>query len=126
MAEKTPDQTQEDFAWDNVNGKASDYLRAPKVVPVPAGIIAAAQLSFDGEEVNGEVLHHRRHRFASVEMAEAFAAHLKNAGLHTTPHTSISIAVDPDNNGDRRTVAWYATKRRGRGAASSAVAASAS
>lgn len=124
MADNTPDP-QDSFDWDNVNGKASDYLRAPKVVPVPAGIVAAAQKSFDGEEVNGEVLHHRRHRFQSDKMAEAFAAHMKNAGLHTTPHTSISVAIDPDNTGDKRVVSWYATKRRGRGAAKAPVAKSA-
>jgi hypothetical protein len=110
---------QQEYDWGEVNGTAVTRLRAPKIVPVPDAIVAQAQRSFDGvpskNEAGEEVkLHVLRHNFKSDAKAEAFAKLMKHAGDHTTPLTSVSVVVDPDNDGTKTLVAWRAGNRRGR------------
>jgi hypothetical protein len=110
----------EEFDWSEVNGQAAVRLRAPKIVPVPDAIVAQAQRSWDGvpgKNGDGEdiKLHVLRHRFKSDAKAEAFAKLMKHAGDHTTPLTSVSVVIDPDNDGTKTLVAWRAGNRRGRG-----------
>lgn len=107
-----------EYDWSGVSAQAVERLRAPKVPDVPAAVVKLAQASYDGvtnaKDPEGEKLHVMRHRFGSDKEAEAFAKHMKNAGLHTTPLTSVSVVTDPDNSGDNRTVTWKAGARRGR------------
>jgi hypothetical protein len=99
-----------DFNWDGITAEPTERLKKRKVVPVPASIIKQAQRSYDG--VDGKhVLHYT---FPTEEIAAAFVKHMRNAGEHTTPPTSVSAAIDPDETGDKRHVAWRAGKRRGR------------
>jgi hypothetical protein len=110
---------EQEFDWSDVNGTAVTRLRAPKIVPVPDAIVAQAQRSFDGvpgkdEEGEDVTLHVLRHKFKSDAKAEAFAKLMKHAGNHTTPLTSVSVVIDPDNDGTKTLVAWRAGNRRGR------------
>lgn len=109
----------EEFNWEHVTGSAVERLRAPKITPVPAPIVKLAQQSWDGVKKDGEVRHVLRHQFKEGEeaRAEAFAKLMKKAGPHTVPPTSVSVVVDPDENGNTLLVAWKAGARRGRGAA---------
>lgn len=111
------DQKQE-FGWDGITGHAVEKLRKPKVAPVPDAIVTQAQRSWDGVEHDGKTLHVLRHQFKQGEeaKAEAFARLMKKAGAHTTPPTSVSVVVDPDETGNKLLVAWRAGARRGRGA----------
>ena len=110
----TPDAQPESFRWDDIAGDPVERLRAPKVIPVDASVVKLAQRSYDGVKVGEETRHVLRHRFESPAKAEAFAKLVKAAGLHTTPLTSVQVAIDPDGTGDTRTVAWRAGTRRGR------------
>lgn len=114
MAEKP-----KEFDWENVTGTAIERLNKPKITPVPAAIVRQAQRSWDGVDVNGEKRHILSHQFAKGEeaRAEAFAKLMKKAGAHTTPVTTVSVSVDPEETGNTLLVAWKAGKRRGRGAA---------
>ena len=129
-ANETPNGQPEksEFDWGDLTGQATERLRAPKVPPVPAQIVKLAQDAYDGrtlmdpqgkpvtdDEGNPVITHNLRHDFKGDEKrAEAFAKHMKNAGLHTTPLTSLSVVIDPDDDGNKSVVAWRATKRRGR------------
>lgn len=117
-----------EFDWSKVNGQAVERLRAPKVYDVPAKIVELAQASFDGVplrrngkpvmDANGEpvLTHNMRHDFGAgyEKMAEEFATHMRHAGDHTTPLTSVSAVIDPDNDGSAHVVSWKAGNRRGR------------
>ncbi len=102
MTDKT-----EDFNWTEVTGEVVGKLREPKVRPVPEPIIRQAQRSFD----EGTAL---AYTFATDELAEAFMVHMKFAGLHTVPRTTIRVVRDPAGTGDTRRVSWKAGERRGR------------
>lgn len=119
MATKeVPTFTDED--WGDITAKPAERLKARPVKPVPPAIVRHAQRSYEGvphPDDENKTVHVLTHTFDSEEKAEAFAKHMKNAGDHTTPPTSVSVAVDPDGTGDKKTVAWRAGKRRGRGAA---------
>jgi hypothetical protein len=125
-----------EYDWGTVSGEAHDVLKVKKIAAVPAAIIALAQKSFDGTELvkNGKVVtdengqavitHNLRHVFPNVEVARAFAKHMRNAGDHMTPTRSVTVVVDPDDDGKprseeaaakgARTVAWKTGERRGR------------
>jgi hypothetical protein len=133
--------------WDGLEAQFVTKLREDRVEPVPAPIVRLAQLSLDGttHPDNPDVtLHAMQREFESVERAAAFAKHMKNAGPHTNPPSSVTVAVDPNrtkvqarnaetgellfkDNGkpdmvpgpsvNPRLVAWRAGARRGRAAA---------
>jgi hypothetical protein len=106
-----------EFDWSGVNGQAVERLRAPKIPDVPKEIVAMAQRAYDGvkDPKSGEMFHVLSHRFGSDEQAAAFAKHVKNAGHHTTPLSTVTAVIDPMNTGDNRLVHWQGGKRRGRG-----------
>lgn len=104
------------FDWSGVTGKAVERLRAPKIPDVPKEIVAQAQRAYDGvvDDKTGETYHVLAHRFGTEAQAEEFAKHVRNAGHHTTPLSTITAVVDPMNSGDKRLVHWQGGKRRGR------------
>lgn len=107
------------IAWDSVTPVFTDRLRAPKKPERPSdGAIAMAQRSWNGfvkgEGDDAETVHVMRHRFKTVEEAEAAADELKRAGAYTDPETTVTVNHDPDNTDDRRIVAWLAGQKRGR------------
>lgn len=104
--------------WGQVSGQAVKRLRAPKTEPVPDAIIALAQRSWDGvqdeNDPEGEKLHVLRHEFSDLTVAKEFSKHMRKAGEHTTPMTSLTVIHDPDKTGNEKVVAWKAGTRRGR------------
>lgn len=107
--------------FDNIAPVFTKTLKSPKVPVKPSdGAIRLAQKSYDGQDVGGEKVHVMRHRFATVEMAEAAADELRRAGHYTTPQSSVRVVIDPDKLDDKRLVAWIAGARRGRAASTSA------
>jgi hypothetical protein len=116
-----------EYNWDDLSGHAVERLRVPKITPVPDKVRELAQLSWDGvpkKDKNGNavvdsdgqpvLLHVLRHRFGSDAEAAAFASLMRKAGPHTTPLTSVQVAIDPDGTKDLRTVTWRAGAPRGR------------
>jgi hypothetical protein len=99
--------------WDDIAGTSVERLRTPKPVAVPAPIVKQAQASYD-EKAFKEFAFVNADGTPNPERAASFAKHLKNAGLHTTPLTSVAVAIDPDNNGSTHVVSWRAGERRGR------------
>jgi hypothetical protein len=114
----TPTAEKPAFDWSKITVHASKRLRAPKVPPVPDAIVALAQASWDGvpdpEDAEGESLHVLRHEFSDEAVAKEFAKHMKNAGAHTTPLTSVTVVPDPEKTGNVKLVAWRAGTRRGK------------
>lgn len=110
MADTATPAASVEYDWNAVTGRNVERLKAPKIVPVPAPIVAQAQASWDEQTVKG-------HTFKTPEQAKAFADLMKNAGHHTKPPTSVRAVIDPDNTGNTRLVHWQAGKRRGRSAA---------
>jgi len=96
-----------EFDFSELQAVTVDRLRAKKVTPVPAPIIKLAQLSYDDEAV-------KELNLGSEERAAAFAAHMRNAGDHTKPVSSLTVVIDED---DKAVVRWRAGKRRGRASA---------
>lgn len=102
--------TQNDLDFSGVQGKSVERLRARKVHPVPPTIVKLAQASFDASEVH-------EHEFETPERAAKFAELMKYAGEHTTPLTSVTVALNPDKEAGKdnpRLVRWRAGNRRGR------------
>lgn len=97
------------YDWSKINGSTADRLRAPKIIPVPAHIVKLAQASYD----DGEVKKYRFPDGTPEKVVEEFAEHLKNAGLHTEPNTSVQPVIDPENEGDLLRIHWKAGLRRG-------------
>jgi hypothetical protein len=136
-----------DNEWDGLEAQFVTKLREDRVEPVPAPIVRLAQLSLDGTKHPDDaelVLHAMQREFETPERALAFAKHMKNAGPHTNPPSSVTVAVDPNrpkvqarnsetgellfkDNGkpdmvpgdpvNPRLVAWRAGARRGRATA---------
>lgn len=105
-----------DFDWAEITGQAVKRLKKRKVKPCPAPIVRQAQRSWDGvpnPENDGELLHVLEHVFPTEERAAEFAGHMRNAGAHTVPPTSVSALIDPDEDGSTRLVRWRAGARRG-------------
>lgn len=101
-----------EFDWGKITGTAIARLRAPKVPPVPEPLVKLAQKSWDEETV-------LKYHFDSEEKAAAFAKLMRKAGAHTTPVTTVSVSVDPEETGDPKIIAWKAGKKRGRTATAS-------
>lgn len=93
-----------DNEWGDLQAVFVATLRESKTEPVPEQIIRMAQMSLTGfRQENGTVLHAMQHEFETVERAEKFMRHMRNAGAHTTPVSSITVVQDPD----RRKVVKY-------------------
>jgi hypothetical protein len=106
--------------WGTITAHAVERLRAPKTPPAPPQVfISLAQESYLGrvnpEDPEGERLHVLRYDFATEERAGKAAKHLRDAGLHTMPKTSVTVIVDPDRNGSGSVLSWKAGTRKGRG-----------
>lgn len=102
--------------WTSITGHAVRRLKAPKITPVPEPIVRQAQRSYDGvpdEKNEGELLHVLEHDFKNDEKAAEFAKLIRKAGDHTTPLTSVSAVIDPENDGSKSVVRWRAGARRG-------------
>lgn len=102
--------------WSGITGTAVRRLKAPKIVPVPEPIVRMAQRSYDGiadPENEGEKLHVLEHDFKDEAKAAEFARLVKKAGDHTTPLSSVSAVIDPENDGHKTVVRWKAGARRG-------------
>lgn len=112
--------------WTKITGKNVERLRASKVTPVPGHIVKLAQESYTSgtnKEVDFAALVKDADK--AVATAAEFAKHMRNAGNHTTPPTSVSVVIGPedfDERGERikladTVVRWKAGKRRGKAAA---------
>jgi hypothetical protein len=106
--------------WGAITAHAVQRLRAPKTPPPPPQVfINLAQESYlgrvDPENPEGERLHVLRYDFGSIERAAKAAKHLRDAGLHTMPKTSVTVVVDPDKDGSGAVLSWRAGTRKGRG-----------
>lgn len=111
---------EETYDWGEITGQAVRRLKARKIPPVPAPIVRQAQRSWDGvpdPENEGEKLHSLHFEFPSEKVAADFAKHMRNAGHHTTPKTTVSVVIDPENEGNKKLVGWKAGTRRGPGEA---------
>lgn len=89
--------------WGDLEAQFVTRLRDEKVEPVPAPIVALAQASLNGHPTgekdsdgNEIRLHAMQREFETAERAAAFAKHMRNAGKHTTPPSSITVLVDPN------------------------------
>src|SRR5215471_21402564 len=91
----------ESLDFSEVQATAVTRLKARKIVPVPKTVVALAQQAFDGVKLeDGTILHTLEFSFGTVERAEAFAKHMKNAGDHTTPLSSVTVVFPvEDENG---------------------------
>lgn len=88
-----------DEDWGAYEAGFVEKLRAEKTEPVPEPIIRLAQQSRNGQQHpdNPELVKHAMHVELDTEAkAQAFAKHMRNAGAHTTPPSSITVIVDPD------------------------------
>jgi hypothetical protein len=133
--------------WDDLQAEFVTTLREQRVEPVPEPIVKLAQRSLTGvrtgPDEDNPVMHAMQLTFDSEAKAAAFAKHMRNAGMHTSPVSSITVVVDPERgkvpsvtadgeavlNGDGKPVmvpgpavnpckvAWRAGQRRGRGSA---------
>jgi hypothetical protein len=89
--------------WGGLEATFTTSLRETKVEPVPGPIVKLAQRSLEGaphpEYPNDpdKKIHAMQLEFESAEKAEAFAKHMRNAGPHTKPPSSITVVVDPQS-----------------------------
>lgn len=89
--------------WGDLEGQFVTSLREKRVEPVPAQIVKLAQKSYDGVEVTQPdgstiVRHAMEKEFETPERAARFAAHMRNAGPHTNPPSSVTVLVDPEQS----------------------------
>jgi hypothetical protein len=83
--------------WGDLEAKFVTTLRSVKTEPVPEEIIKLAQRSLDGHKLaDGSLMHAMQLKFETAERATSFAAHMRNAGAHTRPVSSITVVQDPE------------------------------
>ena len=85
--------------WDSLNAEFVTTLREQKIEPVPEPIVKLAQKSLDGAVHPGNPelrLHSMQLTFDSEAKAAAFAKHMRNAGAHTSPPSSVTVVIDPE------------------------------
>lgn len=86
--------------WGGLEAKFVTSLRETKVEPVPGPIVKLAQRALDGEPHPDDperIMHAMELEFETADRAAAFAKHMRNAGLHTTPPSSVTVVVDPES-----------------------------
>lgn len=86
--------------WGGLEAKFVTSLRETKVEPVPGPIVKLAQRALDGEPHPNDperIMHAMELEFETADKAQAFAKHMRNAGLHTTPPSSVTVVVDPES-----------------------------
>jgi hypothetical protein len=93
--------TQAGFDWGTITAHAVEKLRQPKTPPAPPSqFIALAQRSYEGvtdpRNSDGPRLHVLTFDFGTPERAQKAMKHLRDAGAHTTPPTSVRIVADPE------------------------------
>lgn len=93
--------------WDALEAEFVTTLREQRVEPVPDPIVKMAQRSLDGvtkgEGEDAVTLHSMQLTFDSEAKAAAFAKHMRNAGLHTNPVSSVTVVVDPERGRVQKT-----------------------
>jgi hypothetical protein len=92
--------------WEGLNAQFVTKLRDEKIEDVPEQIVKLAQASLDGQpkpDDPGVLMHAMQFTFTSeptdaenVAKATAFAKHMRNAGAHTKPPSSITVLQDPE------------------------------
>lgn len=85
--------------WGGLKAEFVTTLKEPVIQPVPDEIVKLAQRSLNGvphPTDPTQKMHVMRIKFESEARANAFAAHMRNAGLHTTPKSSVLVTIDPD------------------------------
>jgi hypothetical protein len=91
--------TENNNDWGDLEAHFVTQLREVKTEPVPPEIVHLAQQSYNGvpHPKDPEKTIHALHTTLPTEAkAAAFARHMKNAGAHTTPPSSVTVIVDPD------------------------------
>lgn len=91
--------------WGKLEAEFVTTLRDVKTEPVPEPIVRLAQRSLDGQPT-GDVtkdgtpvlMHAMQLTFDTEAKATAFARHMRNAGLHTKPQSSVTVVVDPERS----------------------------
>lgn len=86
--------------WGGLEAKFVTSLREVRVEPVPEPIVKLAQRALDGAPHPDDperVIHAMEITFETPEKAAAFAKHMRNAGLHTKPLSSITVIQDPES-----------------------------
>lgn len=86
--------------WSGLEARFVTSLRDTRVEPVPEPIVKLAQRALDGAphpDDPEKTVHAMEITFETPEKAQAFARHMRNAGLHTTPKSSITVVVDPES-----------------------------
>jgi hypothetical protein len=97
--ERQPEAVTRMNDWDDLEAQFVTTLREQRIEPVPEPIVKMAQKSLDGVQNpdNAEQkLHSMQLVFDSEGKATAFARHMRNAGLHTNPPSSVTVIVDPE------------------------------
>jgi hypothetical protein len=87
-----------DEDWGSLEAHYVTTLREVKTEPVPEAIVSLAQKSYDGfthPKDPALKLHAMELKFETPERAARFAAHMRNAGAHTMPPSSVTVVVDP-------------------------------
>lgn len=86
--------------WGGLEATFVTSLRETKVEPVPGPIVKLAQRALEGAPHPNDPdkkMHAMELVFETPEKAAAFAKHMKNAGLHTNPLSSVTVVIDPES-----------------------------
>lgn len=86
--------------WGGLEATFVTNLQETRVEPVPEPIVKLAQRALEGAPHPADpdkTIHSMEITFESAEKAAAFARHMRNAGLHTDPKSSITVVVDPES-----------------------------
>lgn len=119
---KVMTDTPEPYDFGAFEASVVERLVAQKIQPVPSAIVRHAQRSLDGvphPKDPSKTMHVLSHEFPTPELAAEFAKHMRHAGNHTNPLSTVSVAIDPDNPDRGGTpvnpckVAWRAGARKG-------------
>lgn len=86
--------------WGGLEAKFVTSLRETRVEPVPGPIVKLAQRALEGQPHPSDpekTMHAMELEFETPEKAAAFAKHMRNAGLHTNPLSSVTVIIDPES-----------------------------
>lgn len=91
--------------WGNLEVSYVAKLRDVRVEPVPPEFVELAQRVLKGmphpdgltnDDGTPVLVHAGNYRAPTEAKAKAFAAHMRNAGLHTKPLSSVTVVIDPE------------------------------